>query len=132
MSRNFAVAAFGLGLALLCISQSVAGGMGRGVAQRQAAAGSSPEGAAANYYMFCYGGNPHTAYFSPVFSVASTRGVPGLSAAYGHYLTQMGYVADGGQCIHANVRADASAAKMRQENELRLGRTIIETNWAGN
>ncbi len=129
MSKNLAIAV--CGLALLCVSQSWAGSMGNGAAQRRAAFGLPPQGATTNY-VFCYGGNPHTVYFSPVFAAASTRGIPSLSAAYGRYLTQMGYMADGGQCIHASASADASAAKRRQESEFRSGRNIIETTWSGN
>lgn len=129
MSKIFAIAALGCGLAMLCASQSWAGSTGNGWSQRPTAAGVPAEGAQTQY-VFCYGANPKTAYFSSVFSVASTRDMPGLGTAYDHYLTQMGYRTNGGQCIHADATTLASAEKMRRESELRP-RKIIETSWSG-
>lgn len=131
MSKHFATVALGFGLALLCVSPGLAGSMGNGVAQRAAAYGYHPEGPTTTQYVYCYGGNPHSVYFSAVFSAPSTRGPVDVSSSYGHYLTQRGYKADGAQCIHATTNADASAAKMRSENEFRTGRAIVETSWQG-
>lgn len=131
MSNKLAVLAIGVGVSLLCVSQSLAGSMGNGAAQRRAAFGPHPEGATTTQYVYCYGGNPHSIYFSAVFAAPSTRGPVDLSSSYGHYLTQRDYKADGAQCVHATDRADASAAKMRSENEFRSGRTIVETSWQG-
>lgn len=131
MSKQFATAALGFGLALLCVSPGLAGSMGNGAAQRRAAFGPHPEGPVATQYVYCYGGNPHSVYFSAVFAAPSTRGPVDLSSSYGHYLTQRGYKSDGAQCIHATARADASAAKTHSEDEFRSGRTIVETSWQG-
>lgn len=131
MSNKLAVVAVGVGLSLLCVSQSLAGSMGNGAAQRRAAF-AAHNGDGTTQYVFCYGGNPHSVYFSPVFSASSARGPVSLSSAYGHYLTQMGYKADGGQCNHATTSADASAAKVQQEDAFRSSRTVIETSWTGN
>lgn len=131
MRKNFAIAATGFGLALLCASQSFAGTTGNGWSQSRATAG-LPSGGAQTQYVFCYGANPNTAYFSPVFTAASTKSIPDLGVAYGHYLTQTGYRTNGGQCIHAAASADASAEKMRRESELRAGRKIMEISWSGN
>lgn len=128
MSKAIAAAAAGFGLAFLCVSQSWAGTTGNGWGQSRAAAGSP--GGAQLQYVFCYGANPYTAYFSPVFTTASRRSVPDLGVAYGQYLTQTGYRTNGGQCVHADALSLASAEKVRRESELRP-RKIIETSWSG-
>jgi len=130
MNRHLAIAAAGFGLALLCTSQSWAGSTSNGWSQRPTAAGVPAEGARTQY-VFCFGGNPYTIYFSPVFTTASSSDIPNLSVAYGRYLTQTGYKANGGQCIHSDTSADASAEKLRRENGFRPGRKIIETSWSG-
>jgi len=131
MSKRYATVALGFGLALLCVSPGLAGSMGNGAAQRAAAYGHHYDATATTQYVYCFGGNPHSVYFSAVFAAPSTRGPVDLSSSYGHYLTQRGYRADGAQCIHATNRADASAAMMRSENEFRSGRAIVETSWQG-
>lgn len=131
MSKHFATAALGFGLALLCVSPSLAGSMGNGAAQRRAAFGPHPDANATTQYVYCYGGNPHSVYFSAVFSAPSTRGPVDVSSSYGNYLIQRGYKVGGKQCVRATTRADASAAKTHSENEFRSGRTIVETSWQG-
>lgn len=129
MSNKLAVVAIGVGVSLLCVSQSFAGSMGNGAAQRRAAF-AAHAGDGTTQYVFCYGGNSHSVYFSSVFAEASTRGPVSLSSAYSHYLTQMGYKASG-QCNHATTSAAASAAKVQQEDAVRSSRTVVETNWSG-
>src|SRR5579863_2215093 len=109
-------------------SAAWAGTTGNGWAQRT---GQQP--AATTHYVFCYGANPHAAYFSPVFT--TTTDSTSLISPFAQYLTQNGDANDGGQCITAAANADAVAEKKRRERTLRSKghghRDIVEVAWTG-
>jgi hypothetical protein len=114
--------------AVLMASTAWAGSHGNGAAQRN---GTSPQPATS--YAFCYGGNPHVAYFSRVFQVDPA--VNNGGGAFGNYLGQKGYVNDGGQCRSSTSEAGADAYKKESEDMFRSAtyhnRTIVEIDWPG-
>ena len=130
MSKKFAIMFFGL--LVLYTSQSCAGTMGNGAAQRRAAAGLPPlPGAdAKTRYEFCYAGNPKVVYFTQIITVAPNA--PGLGdVKYAHYIQKTYGLPsiDRLRCVPSNSNADADAEKQRYEGM--LGRTkLIEIKWA--
>ncbi len=118
-----------LEMAVLCTSPGWAGSMGNGAAQRRAAAGLAPLPEKPRY-VFCFGGNPNSVYFSAVIAQAPSPRPPNLGIAYGKYLTRAGFRNDGGQCVNAEVRADAVAEKERREASFGT-RKVIQTGWTG-
>jgi hypothetical protein len=113
-----------VGLLMLSVSPGWAGSMGRGASQRGAA---SPESAS---YVFCFGGNPTSVYFSDVIALPPSAQQPNLAIAFGRYLTESGFRNDGGQCVHSQDRADAVAEMGRREATFGT-RKIVHTGWIG-
>jgi hypothetical protein len=122
MDRKISIAI--IGILILGVAPGWAGSMGRGASQR---GGSSPETAS---YVFCFGGNPRSDYFSDVIALAPSAQRPNLGIAFGRYLTAAGYRNDGGQCVHAQNRADAEAEMDRREDTFGT-RKIVHTGWTG-
>jgi hypothetical protein len=87
----------------------------------------SPESAS---YVFCFGGNPGSVYFSDVIALAPSAQQPNLGIAFGRYLTAAGFRNDGGQCIDAWNRADAEAEMERREGTFGT-RKVVHTRWTG-
>jgi hypothetical protein len=121
MGNRFSVGI--IGLALLCMSQAQAGTTGNGIVPL-----------AKTHYIFCFGGLRKTVYFSKVVVSAPTAISPSLDIPFGNYLTKTFGTGsnDGGQCITAEVMADALNAKKQREADF-VARTwkIVETDWAG-
>jgi hypothetical protein len=122
MNKKISIAT--VGLLILSVSPGCAGSMGRGASQR---GGTSPEIAS---YVFCFGGNPGSVYFSDVIALAPSAQQPNLGIAFGRYLTAAGFHNDGGQCVHAQNRADAEAEMERREDTF-VTRKIVHTGWTG-
>ena len=129
--RKLLLAIFGS--ALLCASQSLAGSMGNGAAQRNGTAPAPPVAKA--HYSVCWGQWPRTstAYFSAVITSAPSLQNPSFEAPFRTYLHNTFSIGAAPQCFVALSMDDAVAAKKKQEASF-VGQQkskIVETNWAG-
>lgn len=118
MLRKLSLAA--LSLVLVCTSQSLAGTMGNGSAQRN------------GHYAFCYAGNPNVVYFTQVITLGQGVSAPNLGVQYGDYIKKTYGVPtiDRERCVTAATSDAATAEKQRYMGM--LGTTkLVEIQWAG-
>lgn len=87
-------------------------------------------------FVFCYGGNAYTEYYSRVFPLATSASNHVAQAnegvAFTHYLTGIGDRTNGAQCITAPTMAGAAAEKQNRQGAAQYHqRKVVETDWAG-
>ena len=85
-------------------------------------------------YVFCFGANPYTEYYSRVFPMASSTkyDVVNKGGAFTDYLTGIGDRTNGAQCYPAPTMAGAAAEKQQRESAAGYHhRKVVETDWAG-
>jgi hypothetical protein len=121
------------GLALLFASQSSAGTLGNGAAQRNGVAPAPPVARA--HYGYCYGQWPRTstAYFSAVITSAPSPKNPSFEAPFRSYLHNTFGIGASTVCRDLPSMDAAVGAKKQDEDMFRSGyhSQIVETNWAG-